>query len=131
MNYLLDTHVLLWALNNSNNLPENIKEILSNENNNIFVSVASLWEAEIKHLKYPESFDDTSFMLETSLMFTDYNLINIEADDVNSLYSVVDNKVHNDPFDHILLATAKNRGLTLITHDKKMSEYKSVNSIVF
>ena len=131
MNYLLDTHVLLWALNDDKNLPEEIRNILTNENNNIYVSMASLWEVEIKHLKFPKLFKDSSLNVSTSIMLTDYYLVNIEADDLFTLDSIVSEKVHNDPFDHILLATAKSRGLTLITHDKKMSEYKSVNSIVF
>ncbi|MDT9198175.1 type II toxin-antitoxin system VapC family toxin [Limnospira fusiformis KN01] len=48
MNCLLDTHTLLWYLQNSENLSDRTTEILEDANNNLSVSIASLWEISIK-----------------------------------------------------------------------------------
>lgn len=48
MKYLLDTHILLWALKNSPRLSPYAKEIISNPNNELWFSSASIWEMAIK-----------------------------------------------------------------------------------
>jgi PIN domain nuclease of toxin-antitoxin system len=42
MYYLIDTHVLIWYLDGNKKLPEKIREIVTYEDNEIAVSVASL-----------------------------------------------------------------------------------------
>ena len=48
MKYLLDTHILLWAIRNAPNLTEKVKRIITDPANEIYVSVASEWEVAIK-----------------------------------------------------------------------------------
>ena len=48
MDYLIDTHVLLWFMDGSNLLPQRIKEKIENKNSKYFVSTASIWEIAIK-----------------------------------------------------------------------------------
>jgi PIN domain nuclease of toxin-antitoxin system len=48
MNILLDTHILLWALTENQNLPQQAIGIISDMNNKIYYSIASVWETEIK-----------------------------------------------------------------------------------
>lgn len=54
MRILLDTHILLWALSNDDKLPEKARELIIDEENEIYYSVISLWEVEIKHLAHPD-----------------------------------------------------------------------------
>ena len=54
MKILLDTHVLLWALEDSPKLPLYVRDTLLDENNEIYVSSLSLWEIAIKHRNHPE-----------------------------------------------------------------------------
>ncbi len=49
MEYLIDTHILLWAIMNSNKLSKKEQQVLSDETNTIFVSPISFWEIAIKH----------------------------------------------------------------------------------
>ena len=49
MNYLLDTHILIWSLLDSEKLSKTILDIISNQENKIFVSTVSLWEISIKY----------------------------------------------------------------------------------
>ncbi len=54
MNILLDTHLLLWVLIDDPKLPVQAKDIILNEENTIFYSMASVWEVAIKHIKKPD-----------------------------------------------------------------------------
>ena len=48
MNILLDTHTLLWYLEDSKQLSSKAAEILEDPNNTLWLSIASLWEISIK-----------------------------------------------------------------------------------
>ena len=54
MKVLLDTHIILWALENNAKLPKKAREIIENEHNQIYYSTASVWEIAIKHMAHPE-----------------------------------------------------------------------------
>jgi PIN domain nuclease of toxin-antitoxin system len=49
MNYLVDTHILLWSFLETHKLSEEIKSILLNEDNDIYYSPINLWEISIKY----------------------------------------------------------------------------------
>ncbi|KAA6440171.1 type II toxin-antitoxin system VapC family toxin [Dyadobacter flavalbus] len=48
MNYILDTHALIWFMEGSNNLSEPAKKAIENESSTKYISIASLWEIAIK-----------------------------------------------------------------------------------
>ena len=48
MRYLLDTHTFLWIIEDNKNLTDKVKEIYLDNSNEIYLSVASLWEMAIK-----------------------------------------------------------------------------------
>ena len=54
MELLLDTCSLLWALFDDNKLSKQARDLLANEDNDVYVSAASLWEIAIKNLKHPD-----------------------------------------------------------------------------
>ncbi len=58
MKLLLDTHILLWAISNDMRLPEKARKLIEDETNEIYYSVISLWEVEIKHLAYPDAMSE-------------------------------------------------------------------------
>ena len=49
MHFLLDTHILLWALYDPEKLPKDIITVLEDEDSDIEYSIVSLWELELKH----------------------------------------------------------------------------------
>ena len=51
MKYLLDSHIILWALTDYEVLPEDIQSIISDKENEIYYSLASIWEVTIKWIK--------------------------------------------------------------------------------
>ena len=48
MRLLLDTHVLLWTINADDRLPPKAHDAIEDVENDLFLSIASLWEAAIK-----------------------------------------------------------------------------------
>ena len=54
MEYLLDTNTLLRALFNDEKISDKTRNIIANEKNQIFVSIVSIWEIELKHNKHPD-----------------------------------------------------------------------------
>ena len=55
MKLLLDTHILIWALNDDPRLPKKARELLLKPENSIYYSVVSIWEVAIKHAIHPEN----------------------------------------------------------------------------
>ena len=48
MKILLDTHVLVWALSSPEKIKPKVQDLLVDTDNIVFVSIASLWELQIK-----------------------------------------------------------------------------------
>jgi PIN domain nuclease of toxin-antitoxin system len=121
MQYLLDTHVILWWFTTPEKISTKARKLIKDKSNNIFLSSASFWEMAIKkslgRLTLPhnlieavatESFKILPIMPEESLGVADLPLI------------------HSDPFDRLLIIQAKLNDLVIITHDAKIAEYPVV-----
>jgi len=124
MKYLLDTHVVLWAAENSPLLTAKVKTAILDERAEKYVSIVSVWEVAIKlgtkklYLDggLPEFFrmiDDNGFIT-----------LSVEREYLRLIPSLPDN--HKDPFDRLLVATAIAEDMTLITIDKNIHRYEAV-----
>ena len=54
MKLLLDTHIVLWAMNDNPKLSEKARNLILDSQNEIYYSTASVWETTIKHMSKPE-----------------------------------------------------------------------------
>ncbi|OGE65086.1 hypothetical protein A3I48_01385 [Candidatus Daviesbacteria bacterium RIFCSPLOWO2_02_FULL_36_7] len=119
MKYLLDTHVFIWWMEENKRLPAEIKSIIDDPLNNIFISVITPWEIVIKiktkKLKVPKNY--ASYVLNGI-----FKLLPIEISHVLEVEKLP--YIHKDPFDRILISQAKIEDLTLITSDQKIFKYK-------
>lgn len=118
MQYLLDTHILLWWLSDDVRLSANFKSAISNPENIIFVSAVNIWEIEIKKslgkLSAPQI--DHKFLKECQ-----FNELPINIKHVLALKDLSNN--HNDPFDRLLICQSITEKITLITEDKLIKQY--------
>lgn len=116
--YLLDTHILLWWFSDDEHLKPTIKNILSDSNHSIFVSHASAWELIIKKslgkLDAPDN-------LQTAVSYYGFRWLPISLTHIEAIYGLPLH--HADPFDRMLIAQSQVEGLTLISHDRRMSAY--------
>ena len=105
MNLLLDTHILIWTLNDDPALSETARELILDPNNVVYYSTVSVWEIAIKHAAHPDNVEFTGkFALET-------------------LKRPEDAPKHNDPFDRILVSQAKAENMVFLTHDSLIPYY--------
>ncbi len=123
-NYLLDTHVLLWYLYDSDKLSEIVANILINEKN-VYVSAVSFWEFS---LKYALGKLDLKSINPTELFKFcekfDFKIISLTANESASLWEL-DATYHKDPFDRMLIWQSIQNNFTLLSNDKNMDAYCS------
>ena len=119
MNVLLDTHILIWALENNPALSENARNAITAGRNMVFVSSASVWEISVKKsigkLKVPDN------LLE-ELLAHRFSLLDINAEHAQLAGELP--LIHKDPFDRMLVAQAKIEKLTLISVDPHIAKYE-------
>lgn len=126
MKILLDTHIALWAIADTAKLSKEVIKILEKESNEVFYSVASVWEVAIKHKIKPENMPVSEEEFVDLCENTGFIQLPIESAHIFMLKTLVRSKdapKHNDPFDRMLLAQAKYEDLNLITHDSQFPYY--------
>ena len=122
MRILLDTHVLIWALEDSPKLPLKIRDAILDENNQIYVSTLSLWEIAIKHKKMPESMPYSATQIRDFAMRAGYIFLSLNLDAI-TIFEQNDLSEHKDPFDQLLVCQSASHNMRLFTHDEKMKQY--------
>ena len=126
MKYLLDTHILFWAMSDEEKLPYHVLKILTNPENEVFYSSASVWEVVIKHEKNPKKMPVSGQeFIEGCIRagFIPLSIENYHVLAVNELHRKFGEPPHNDPFDRVLIAQAKAESMIFITHDSLLVGY--------
>lgn len=121
MKLLLDTHLLLWAANGFEYLPADARTLMSDPENELFFSVASLWEIVIKCGLGRKDFQVDPRLLRRGLLDNGYNELPILSEHAVAIGILP--PIHKDPFDRLLVAQAIAEGITLLTSDAYVAEY--------
>lgn len=121
MKVLLDTHLLIWAANSPKRIPAETRQFIDDERNEIYFSVASIWEVAIKRSLRRDNFDIDPRLLRRGLLDQMYVELNINSHHALQLLSLP--QLHRDPFDRILIAQATVEGITLLTADPLVTQY--------
>lgn len=125
MQYLLDTHVLLWAINGDVQLGARAQAILNDPSNRVHVSVVSLWELMIKErtgkLQMPPN-------LFERLRKKHQHILSVSLDHVEVVRGLPLH--HKDPFDRLLVAQAHAESMTLLTRDHQLQRYPIATMLV-
>ena len=127
MNILLDTHIALWAIVKPEKLSEKALEFLCDNSNDFYVSIASVWEVAVKHIRHPDMIPMSEFEYVDFCGLTGFNIFPLKVEHVLTLRTLRNpenvSKEHKDPFDRIMIAQAKSEGFSLLTDDEKVSDY--------
>ena len=118
MNLLLDTHVLIWALENNSTLSEPARAAIIDGSNMVFVSPVSAWEISIKKAMGKLEAPDNLYQEIKLHRFTELNINIQHAQLAGELPDI-----HKDPFDRMLIAQAMIEKLTLVTRDSLIVQY--------
>lgn len=119
MKLLLDTHILLWWLNDDKKLSEYGRQFIQNPDNDVYVSHASLWEIQIKNMSGKLNANVETIIQQ--LPINNFQQFPIHTDHILCLAKLPPH--HQDPFDRMLVSQALSEPLHLITHDKNVSLY--------
>jgi PIN domain nuclease of toxin-antitoxin system len=128
MRLLLDTHLLLWALNDPARLNSPVRAAIEDPDNDVLFSTASIWEVAIKvRLGRP----DFAVRAETIAMESLRRGFAELLIRWQSAAIVADLPLHHrDPFDRILLAQAITEPINLYTVDRKLVPYSPLVVLV-
>jgi PIN domain nuclease of toxin-antitoxin system len=122
MKLLLDTHVFLWFISGSSRLENALRDSIRDPNNEVYLSVVSVWEAIIKYQlgKLPLPEPPEIYLPKQR----DCHLIaslNLDESSVAQLAKLP--PLHRDPFDRVLICQALQHGLTIATVDAAIRAY--------
>ena len=122
MKYLLDTHIFIWWITDNPKLSPNIRSVVSDDGNELYLSTASIWEMMIKSkLQKLQLTDDPKTFIKEQVKINSINILDVKMEHSLETYELPD--IHKDPFDRILIAQAKIEKLTIITTDSYIVEY--------
>jgi PIN domain nuclease of toxin-antitoxin system len=125
---LLDTHLLLWAAGDPNQLSKQARQLIDSPENELLFSAASIWEVAIKRGLNRPDFKVDARLLRRGLLDNGYSELPIVSDHVVATESLP--PIHRDPFDRVLVAQATVEGITLLTTDSVISQYPGPVRIV-
>jgi PIN domain nuclease of toxin-antitoxin system len=119
--YLLDTHLLLWAAQDSPKLSATSRALLTSDREQVYFSVANIWEVVIKSGLGRSNFRVDAERLRSAALLAGYDELPIRGAHVLAVDDLPG--LHGDPFDRILLAQAGVEQLQLLTVDRAVLAY--------
>ena len=127
MNYLIDTHYLIWSLLDPDHIRADHKAILLNDEHTKYVSNISFWEVSLKYglgkLKLsgvtPEGIADAA-------VGAGFAILAISTEQLASSYRLEYVGSHKDPFDRLLIWQCIKQDFLMLTADSDISKYSSI-----
>lgn len=122
MNLLLDTHIFVWWDKSSALLPQHAAELCSNQEHQLFLSIASIWEIQIKHKlgKLP-LVQPLRKIIEDHQVYNRLQLLPIKPEHVFALETLPLH--HRDPFDRLSIAQQQIENMRLLAVDVEFEKY--------
>ncbi|MGL4631022.1 MAG: type II toxin-antitoxin system VapC family toxin [Leadbetterella sp.] len=118
---LIDTHIIIWWLAEPEKLLQKHKDIISDPENVIYVSIASIWEISLKEkigkLSFEGKFEDV--IKENGFELLALSLNHLEIMRTHQL-------PNKDPFDMIIVSQAISEDLSLISYDTHFKDFKGI-----
>jgi PIN domain nuclease of toxin-antitoxin system len=122
MKLLLDTHVFLWYIAADPKLPVRFRQAVQDPTNDVYLSVASVWEAVVKFAigKLPLPASPAVYLPRQR---DAHAIATLPIDEATMPHLAALPPLHRDPFDRVLLAQARQHQLTLVSVDPFVLSY--------
>ena len=121
MNYLLDTHVILWFFDYVKKLTKKAVDVILDSGCKKYVSIVSAWEVAIKINLGKLQFDGGIANFFDKIDENGFELFSVTEDHIKQLESLP--LLHRDPFDRLFIAAVMAEDMTLITGDANIHQY--------
>ena len=122
MKILLDTHIFLWFISGDSRLSADVRDVIRDLENEIYLSVVSVWESIVKYqlgkLPFPES-PETYLPKQRDL----HQIVSLGLDESSVAQLAQLPPLHRDPFDRMLICQALQNDLTIVTVDAAVRGY--------
>jgi len=119
---LLDTHALLWFSAGDKRVSRKAKDLIADPENELLLSLASVWEISIKSslgkLALPDTVDR---FIDSARQHVPFRLLPIELSHVFRVARL--SMHHRDPFDRLLVAQALVEGVPIVGSDEQFDGY--------
>jgi PIN domain nuclease of toxin-antitoxin system len=127
MNYLVDTHTLIWFIEGDTKLSNHAKSIIEDKKFVVGVSISSFWELAIKiglgKIKLKSPLIDVISQTEK----LDIKIFNIKPEYIYEVEKLSFH--HRDPFDRIIISTAIAENVPIISLDSNFDKYSEIKRI--
>ena len=122
MRLLLDTHIFLWYITADPKLPAAFRSAVQDPGNEVYLSVASVWEAVIKHSlgKFPLPGPPADYLPQQRVA---HRIASVPVDEGAMAHLSGLPLLHRDPFDRLIVAQALQHGLMVATIDPEIAAY--------
>jgi PIN domain nuclease of toxin-antitoxin system len=122
MKLLFDTQSFLWFISGNSKLSESARQLIEAEDNQIYLSMASLWEMGIK-ISLGKLILDQPFetMIPAQLAQNGIEVVPIEFSHVTVVANLPFH--HRDPFDRLIAAQAHIEKMSVVSSDEMFDTY--------
>jgi PIN domain nuclease of toxin-antitoxin system len=122
MNLLLDSNILIWFTLTPDRLSAKVTQFIADKDNNLFISIASIWEIQIKLQIQKLTLDlPLSTLIKDLQEHSDIRILDITLPHIYALENLPNE--HRDPFDRIMIAQAMVEGMPFVSADKVFDMY--------
>jgi PIN domain nuclease of toxin-antitoxin system len=121
MQLLIDTHILIWFLEGNKSLSKPRRQIIANPQNDVLVSISSLWEIAIKISIGKLTLAKPLADVIKQIAVEDIEILPIFPEHTLQVSTLPFH--HRDPFDRIIIAQGQSENLPIMTDDSAFSSY--------
>lgn len=120
MRLLCDTQIIIWAMTGDDRLSPAAARLVADRENEVLFSIVSLWEVAIKVRRGKINVGVEA--LHDRCQFMGMSYLGLEIAHLTAMAQLVD-VMHEDPFDHLLIAQAMSEDVPLLTADRVVQRY--------
>jgi len=122
MEYILDTHILLCIVDDNPKLSKNVKSIYLNPSNDMYISLASIWELVIKiSLQKLIIEDSITNFIKKHIRGNNITILDITLNHIIGLENLP--YYHRDPFNRLIISQSILEKIPIISNDKSFDKY--------
>ncbi|MBE9055753.1 MAG: type II toxin-antitoxin system VapC family toxin [Sphaerospermopsis kisseleviana] len=122
MRVLIDTHVFIWWTSDFPRISPAVYQLLCNPKTQVFLSVVSIWEMQIKlslgKIQFKSALPQ---VIEDEMKQNKIQLLSLDLSHIYDLNNLP--HYHKDPFDRLLISQARSENLIIISIDEKFDGY--------
>ena len=128
MKYLLDTCALIWLVNGDRQLSQEAIRLCADPESQLGVSAVRAWEIALKAARRKLSLRMAPDVWWARAL-EQHQLEELPITSRIAIAAAALEAIHNDPFDRILIATAAEHGLRIVSPDRVISRYRNVGVV--